>query len=293
MNNGVRANLSEHKAPKPMATKDFSSILASDGTVLRHPDRPQPRYSPMRAWKNFRLLMKDKEDTSLVFKIYESLPAKGFMDRVEELALSERGEMLRSTEPFLPEILDDHAALRKTPKGSLAHAYCDFMESEGLSAAGLVAEADRLGRAKYPDVAQWFMDRSRDTHDLFHVLTGYGRDALGEQCVLLFTHGQSPTHGHLLIGYAGSVNIKLQLKGSKAPVMGAVQQAKRTGRGAPRMIEQPIRELLKQPLADVRQALNIPEPSVYLECHRVWRSEGIDPYDLLAAQNTSETAMAA
>ena len=271
-----------------MATKDYSAITASDGTVLRHPDRPAPRYNPMRAWKNFRLLMKDKEDTSLVFKIYESLPSRDFMPRVESLALSERGEMLRRTEPSLPEILDDHAALRQTPKGSLAHAYCDFMESEGLSAAGLVAESDRLGRPKYDDVVQWFGDRSRDTHDLFHVLTGYGRDALGEQCVLLFTYGQSPTQGHLLIGYAGSLNIKAQIRGSKAPVMGAANQAKRTGHGAPRLIEQPIRELLKQPVADVRRALNIPEPTLYNECHRIWRSEGIDPYNLLASENTPE-----
>ncbi|MEE4289495.1 MAG: Coq4 family protein [Erythrobacter sp.] len=271
-----------------MATKDYSTIAAADGTILRHPDRPVPRYRPMRAWKNFRLLLKDKEDTSLVFRIYESLPAKGFMGRVEALALSERGEMLRATEPNLPEILDDHATLRKTPRGSLAHAYCDFMESEGLSAAGLVAEADRLGRRKFPDVAQWFMDRSRDTHDLFHVLTGYGRDALGEQCVLLFTHGQSPTHGHLLIGYAGALNIKQRMKGSKAPVMAAVNQAKRTGRGAPPLIEQPIRELLKQPIENVRRALNIPEPSAYRDCHRIWRSEGIDPYDLLASADIPE-----
>jgi len=271
-----------------MDTKDFSAISASDGTVLRHADRPDPHYSPKRALKNFRLLMKDKEDTSLVFKIYESLPSKGFMDRVESLALSDRGEMLRATEPSLPEILDDHAELRKTPRGSLAHAYCDFMESEGLSAAGLVAESDRLGRPKYDDVVQWFGDRSRDTHDLFHVLTGYGRDALGEQCVLLFTYGQSPTHGHLLIGYAGSLNIKFEIKGSRAPIMGAVNQAKRTGRGAPPLIEQPIRELLKQPVESVRKALNIPEPTLYNECHRVWRSEGIDPYNLLVGKNTPE-----
>ncbi|MDJ0977497.1 MAG: Coq4 family protein [Erythrobacter sp.] len=276
-----------------MAIKDYSAITAADGVVLRHPDRPEPRYMPLRAWKNFRLLMKDKEDTSLVFKIYESLPSSGFMPRVEKLALSERGAMLRATEPNLPEILDDHDALRRTPKGSLAHAYCDFMESEGLTAAGLVAEAESLGRAKYDDVVQWFAERSRDTHDLFHVLTGYGRDALGEQCVLLFTHGQSPTHGHLLIGYAGSVNIKLQVKGSKAPVMAAVNEAKRTGRGAPPLIEQPIRELLRQPVEDVRAALNIPEPTMYRECHRVWRSEGIDPYNLLATEDSSDEALAA
>ncbi|MEM7664620.1 MAG: Coq4 family protein [Pseudomonadota bacterium] len=266
----------------------YSDQFAADGTVLRHPDRPQPRYSLPRALKNFSLLMKDKEDTSLVFKIFESLPSKSFMPRVRNLALSERGEALRASEPALPEILDDHATLRKTPKGSLAHAYCDFMEAEGLSAAGLVAEAESLGRPKYDDLVQWFAERSRDTHDLFHVLTGYGRDALGEQCVLLFTHGQSPSHGHLLIGYAGAANIKKMAWGSKAPIMGAVNQARRTGKGAQRMIEQPIRELLAMPFDDVRAKLNIPEPTKYRECHRIWAEEGIDPYDLLASENTPE-----
>jgi ubiquinone biosynthesis protein COQ4 len=261
-------------------------MFAADGTVLRDPARPEPRYRPLRAWKNFRLLIQNKEDTSLVFKIFESLPSKDFLPRAAELALSDRGEHLRRTEPNLPEILDDHAALRRTPKGSLAHAYCDFMESEGLTAAGLVAEAERLGRPKYPDLVQWFMERSRDTHDLFHVLTGYGRDALGEQCVLLFTHGQSPSHGHLLIGYAGAANIAKMVKGSKAPVFGAVRQAHRTGKGAPRLIEQPIRELLARPLEQVRADLRIPEPSKYRECHRIWKAEGINPYNLLASENT-------
>ncbi|MEE4154099.1 MAG: Coq4 family protein [Erythrobacter sp.] len=274
-------------------TPDYTAIHAADGTLLRHPERPQPRYSLPRAWKNFRLLLRDKEDTSLVFKIYESLPASDFMPRVERLVMSEQGARLRSGEPDLPAILDDHAALRRTPKGSLAHAYCDFMESEGLTAAGLVAEAEKLGRPKYPDCVQWFADRSRDTHDLFHVLTGYGRDALGEQCVLLFTHGQSPTHGHLLIGYAGALNIKLLAKGSKAPVFKAVNEAKRTGRRAAPLIEQSIRELLEQPIDAVCERLGIAQPRWYRECHRIWRAEGIDPYDLLASKRQSREPIAA
>jgi ubiquinone biosynthesis protein COQ4 len=272
---------------------DYSQMFAADGTVLRHPERPEPRYRPIRAVRNFQALIKDKEDTSLVFKIFESLPSGGFMERVRNLSLSERGEMLRATEPSLPEILDDHAALRRTPKGSLAHAYCDFMETEGLSAAGLVAEAERLGRPKYPDLVEWFINRSRDTHDLFHIVTGYGRDALGEQCVLLFTHGQSPSQGHLLIGYAGAANIKKMVKGSAAPVFGAVRQAHRTGKGAPSLMAQPIRELLARPLDEVRAELRIAEPTQYRECHRIWQAEGIDPYNLLSSEPAERELLAA
>lgn len=271
----------------------YSQTFAADGTMLRHPDRPEPRYRPLRAVRNFQALIKDKDDTSLVFNIFESLPSSGFMDRVRDLTLSERGEFLRQTERELPEILDDHAALRRTPKGSVAHAYCDFMEEAGFTAAGLVAESERNGRARFPDLVEWYINRSRDTHDLFHVLTGYGRDALGEQCVLLFTHGQSPSHGHLLIGYAGAAQIKKLIKGSTAPVFGAVRQAHRTGQGTPQLIAQPIRQLLERPLADVRAELRIPEPAVYRECHRIWQAEGVDPFNLLARAEPQPELLAA
>lgn len=254
---------------------------APDGTLLRDPRRPEPRYSLTKAYGHFRDLLKDKEETSHVFKIFESLPSKHFPGRVRRLTLSEEGERLRKAEPFLPTILDDHETLRKLPEGSVAHAYCDFMESEGLTAAGLVAEADKLGRPKYGDLTEWFAFRSRDIHDLMHVLTGYGRDALGEQGVLLFTYGQQPSHGHLLIGYAGAINIRTMTKGSKAPVMRAVRQARRTGNACPPLVDLPIQELLATQLSDARELLRIPEPHWYRECHRIWREEGVDPYDLL------------
>lgn len=254
---------------------------AADGTPLRDSARVKPKYEPLKAWGYFRELIKDKEDTSLVFKIFEALPHKDFVARVGRLALSEQGEALRREEANLPALLDDHDALRRLPAGTVAHAYCDFMEREGLTAAGLVEEFKRAGRPTYPDLVQWYGFRLRDTHDMMHVLTGYGRDALGEQCVLLFTHGQNPSHGHLLLGYAGAYQITKMVK-SRAPIWKAVRQAHRTGVACPSIVGLSIRELLAMDLQDARARLNIPEPHWYRECHRVWAAEGIDPYDLLA-----------
>ena len=54
-----------------------------------------------------------------------------------------------------------------------------------------------------------------------------------------------------------------------------------------------IRDLLAMDLAEARQMLNIPDPDWYRECHRVWRQEGIDPYDMLAPAGTQEDLAAA
>ena len=264
----------------PMSVSDPNLVCEADGTVFRHPARPQPKRDVRRALRKFNALIKDKENTALVFEIYESLPSKHFLPRARALTLSEQGDRLRTEEPALAPILDDHESLRTLPLGTVAHAYCDFMEREGLSAAGLVAESEKTGRPKYDDLIQWYGFRQRDTHDLMHVLTGYGRDALGEQCVLLFTHGQSPAPGHLLLGYAGAYNITKQVK-SSAPVWRAVREAHRLGKACPPLIEMSIRELLAMDLIDARSKLGITPAVWYKRCHEVWRSEGIDPYDLL------------
>jgi len=129
------------------------ALCSADGTPLRAAERPKPKYEPLKALHHFRILLKDKENTAEVFKIFDALPSNDFMRRVRTLALSEQGENLRARERSLPALLDDHEALRKLPKGSVAHAYCDFMEREGLSAAGLVEESEKSGRPTY---MTWF-----------------------------------------------------------------------------------------------------------------------------------------
>ncbi|MGB7406898.1 MAG: Coq4 family protein [Pontixanthobacter sp.] len=269
---------------------------ARDGTLFRHPDRPVLKKRPMEAYRHFRELLKDKEDTTHVFKIFEAFPSAKFLPAARAFALSERGEAIRASEPYLPTILDDHATLRRLPRGSVAHAYCDFMESEGLTAAGLVAEEDKTWgeRPQYDDLVSWYANRRRDTHDMLHVLTGYGRDALGEQCVLAFTHGQNSGFANVFIAYLGALNIRQTTPG-KAPVLRAVRQAQKAGRGAPRVADMALRDLLAMPLDDARAMMKIGDPSWYRACHEYWTAAGIDPYDLLgnAGDNTRHEAKAA
>lgn len=249
-----------------------------------HQNRKALKTRPRKAWHHFRELLKDKERTDQVFFIFEALPWRGLRKAGTRYLSSAEGRANALREPFLPTILDDHEALRKMPEGSLAHAYCDFMESEGLSAQGLVDEFAKFARGKhsFEDQFGWYVHRLRDSHDLLHVLTGYGRDSLGEACVLAFTYSQQPSPGHLFIGYMAALNMKKNVK-SNAPVLRAVREGQRLGKACPRLIEQSITELLPLPLDEVRRRLNITLPKQYHHAHAVWRAKGIDPYDLMAA----------
>ena len=74
--------------------------------------------------------------------------------------------------------------------------------------------------------------------------------------------------------------------------MKAVRQAHRTGKACPPLVELSIRELLVKDLDQARAELKIPEPHWYRECHRIWREEGIDPYDLLAQKQETKLVSA-
>jgi ubiquinone biosynthesis protein COQ4 len=263
-----------------------TTLTAEDDLPLMLPGRPKIRYNFPKAWHHFKELVKDKENTAEVAKIFEALPWRGVYDAAKAFLSTERGQMIRASEPSLVPILDDHASLRRLPAGTVAHAYCDFMEREGLSAQGLVDELDRYRTPDmyFNDQVDWYFRRMRDTHDLMHVLTGYGRDALGEQCVLAFTYSQQPALAHLFLGYAGAYEISRRAT-VKVPVFRAVREGQKSGKACPRLVETPIRELLAMPLEEARKKLGISHGRYYQQAHAMWRAAGIDPYDLMAPVN--------
>jgi ubiquinone biosynthesis protein COQ4 len=257
---------------------------------LSHPDRTDGGFRPVKAWGHFRKLIADKEDTSQVFHIIEALRDKRFAQRAEAFFATPLGRDVLARDEYLPALLDDHAALRRLPKGSVAHAYADFMEAEGLTAQGLVDEFDRFrsGQPRFDDLLERYGNRLRDTHDLFHVLTGYGRDALGEQCVLAFSYSQTPGWGVLFIAWAGAREVRKQV-GADMPVYAAVREGQRIGRAALSIANQDIAALLAEPLEAARARLGIAPPNAYRAAQAAMRAKGIDPYDLLGRNQLPET----
>lgn len=257
----------------------------TDVFPICHPDRPQPVFQFAKAWRHFRILIKDKEQTEQIVAIVDTLPWRGLAKQASAFLSTERGRAIFQAEPYLPDFLDDHAALRRTPKGSFAHAYCDFMEREGLSAAGMVEATSARDKDQrlFGDGVAWYIDRLRDFHDLVHIMTGYGRDLLGEQCVLAFTYEQRPCPGNLFLAWAGNTMMKVKMK-TQAPLVRALLEARRNGKQCPRIVEQPIQELFAMPLEAVRTMFNVPEPHRYRQCHDIWRAEGIDAYAFMAKQ---------
>lgn len=258
---------------------------------LFHPDRETRGMRPFKAWKHFRQLIADKEDTSQVFHILEALRDRRFGQTASAFFATSEGRKLLAERTYLPSILDDHDALKKLPDGSVGRVYVDFMEREGLTAQGLVDEQLKVtGKLyEYDDQVELFGQRLRDTHDLHHILTGYGRDALGEQCVLAFSYSQTPSWGTLFIAWAGAREIRKHPRAAKYPIYAAVREGQRNGRAAEAIAFQNIDALLAENLEAARARLGIKVPLYYQQCHAMMRADGVDPYDLLGQNTPSET----
>jgi len=243
--------------------------------------RPAPSLRPLAAYGHFRKLVANKEDTAQVFYMAECLPSRRAYRLAEDFCRSAEGRARMASEPYLPDILDDHEALLRLPTGSVAHAYVAFMRREGLSAAGLVEASAAPGVTRYPDQMQWFVDRLRDLHDLAHILTGYGRDALGEQCVVGFTSAQYHDLTEWIIAWLGALEMSAKVK-TGAPILRSVGEARRHGAAAAKIYRQDVRALLAEPLAVARVRLGIGRPIQYELAHKRMRDHGLDPYRAMA-----------
>lgn len=247
------------------------------------PNRPKPKRRPLKAWRHMQKLIADKEDTEQVFHIIEALNGSSTRKDFRRFMASENGQKLLNQRCFLPDILDDHEPLKALPKGTVGRVYVDFMEREGLTAHGLVEESlsNRKSLEQYDDDLLWYGNRLRDTHDMYHVLTGYGRDALGEDALLGYTHSQHGGLGVSFIAFMGNRQIAKQAP-KAARVKEVLAEGRRNGKAAKRIIEQDIVGLLDQPIEAVRERLNISEPVLYKRALRVFREYDQDP-QLVAA----------
>ena len=56
---------------------------------FHHPDRPSSEFRPLKAWRHFKALIADKEDTEQVFHIIAALRGRKFRDIAQRFWNSE------------------------------------------------------------------------------------------------------------------------------------------------------------------------------------------------------------
>ena len=223
--------------------------------------RPQ-RLEPLRALRAFRKLIRNKEDTTQVFEIMRALSGRSISRGYNRMLKTLEGGRQAFLREELAHKLDDPVWLSRFEPGSVGAAYRAFREARGFTAEGLADEARKVAPlvdAQHPVI--WYSRRIRDVHDVWHVLTGYGTDALGEACVVSFSYAQTRNLGFAFIGWGAAREV--QREAPSVPARRAVWQAYRNGRAARWLPGLDYEALFEQPLEAVRERLNIRPASVY------------------------------
>ena len=216
------------------------------------------RYDLPRAGRELKALMQNPDDLPRVFGLVAALQGSAGERLRAGFESTQPGRRLLAQQPDIVPLLTDRAALRAMPEGSLAHAYLAFVESEGISAEGLLEAAAAGERESAPDQFKWQRSRMRDTHDLWHALTGYQGDVLGELALLAFLLGQHWQPGIALV-VAGAFSKGLAGDGGWLVAEGFVR-----GKRAAWLPSQPWEELLPLPVAEVRARLMVGPPPQYV-----------------------------
>jgi len=219
--------------------------------------RPPERARPLEAVRALRALVANPDDTAQVFRVIRALSGRSFEGVLRRTQADPLGARILAERRSLHPLLADRDRLRALPEGSLGREYARFMDAEQISANGLVeasrADAPEDEHRLGPEAAV-LGERLRDMHDLWHVVTGYGRDLIGEAALLSFTYAQTRNRG---IGAVVAVALYKLWRAGATDAVALIRGAWRRGRAAAFLPAADWEALLELPLDDVRGRLRV------------------------------------
>jgi ubiquinone biosynthesis protein COQ4 len=227
----------------------------------RKPSRPRSDWP--RALRALQRLFKNKEDTAEVFEIMFALNGRAYAaDFARLLETADGGRIAYERVEFADRLLDA-TWVASFPPGSVGAAYLEFQATEHLSVKGLIDESHKGVPAAELDQRHpytWWFRRIRDLHDVWHVLTGYGRDALGEMCLAAFSHREVNGPGWALIVAGGFLRCHGPAAG-KARL--AMLEARALAGRAAWLPGEDYERLMFEPLDAARARLRLSPPRAY------------------------------
>jgi ubiquinone biosynthesis protein COQ4 len=238
-------------------------------------DDPPTPIRPLAALKAMAALRRNPQDTAQVFLLGEAIKGRSPIVLRERFRADPQGRQRLAERRSLLPTLGRTEWLASLPPGTFGRVYHDFLAEQNLSAQGLV-DISRNSLGSTPDDGSdryYIGQRLRDIHDLFHVLSGLGRDELGEACVLAFSYPHQGTRSFAVIASTGAFVLARRFR--HPGVVGAIWQAYQLGKRARWIPALPLEDLLTRDLIELRRELNIGQPSKYLAVTQALRQRGL------------------
>ncbi|QNE31608.1 ubiquinone biosynthesis protein [Sphingomonas sp. NBWT7] len=233
---------------------------------------PFPGTTGKRDWRTafdaIKKLLNNGDDTVQVFRIMRALNTGSTEWGYAKLLETENGGRIALEQANLAERFSDRSWVDTFAPGTVGAAYRDFLDSTGYSADGLV-EVSKVGNdnAEIEHPYAWFGRRTRDMHDIWHVLTGYKADeSLGEAALVAFSYAQVGGLGWAFIGSAAALKSFGVTKNTL--FARAVAEGFKRGKQAKWLAGEDVLQLMHEPLGAARKRLGLTEPVMYKRAQR-------------------------
>ena len=147
----------------------------------------------IRLFFNLSRVAKNANNTAAGLRVADCLWKLGLLDcEIEILRKDVRGEQYFQQRRLLPEY--NLAKLHQLPQNTLGYIYADHMIKNNL-------KPDFYRKIEIQNDVTYLMMRMRETHDLWHIITGFGTSVPGELGLQAFMFSQINTPlAPLLIG---------------------------------------------------------------------------------------------
>jgi ubiquinone biosynthesis protein COQ4 len=213
--------------------------------------------SAMQRWKLaiglLRKVLGNPEDTEQVLVFLGVINSgRSTQRRIERFFGDPAGEALYAEHRALDSRTVDLDVLAALPEGTLGHTYARFLRSHGLTPEVFDGAPRGISNPRVSYVVQ----RMRQTHDLWHVVTGCETDPAGEVALQAFTFSQTRSPGSAFLAVFGGLRRMREQR--DAGVMRDLVTLYRRGRRAGRLPSFAWEDHWATPLAEVRAMLGLP-----------------------------------
>ena len=206
------------------------------------------RLQSLRMVAGLAAFLKNPTQLESVFGVARSLQGSPLATQMQRHLLENPAMAALVAEVWRPGPID-MAALAALPEGSLGRTYAEQLQRLNLTPESLIDTRPITTAAEY------ITHRLRATHDIIHVLTGFGIDGPGELGLQAFNlaHVRSPLAVLLIFGgLLGTLQ-------DYEPLLRALARGFEMGLAARCLISAKLEEGWERPLADWRRELGLPE----------------------------------
>jgi ubiquinone biosynthesis protein COQ4 len=204
----------------------------------------------VRGGHAFLRIAQDPNRLDEVFRLIESINENPRISQqlVEGYRQTPPGARALQDKPRLGTI--DLEALSRLPEGTFGHEYARFMRRHGLDPSSLPLKS-------VENDASFIEAHLRETHDLWHVVTGFEPNVAGELGLQAFYLAQFPNRVALAILSAGLLNTLIYAFEDTGARMTQIARGWLLGRQARPLFGMDWKQLWATPLSEVRTRLGL------------------------------------